>query len=85
VSFDAARAHTLSPSHLRSAAALVALLLSATARAGDPWEAWPELDLYKQQSPLVRYYFAATYAEGKQSQLRTLDAAAFAFVARWFY
>jgi hypothetical protein len=28
-----------------SAAALVALLPSATARAGDPWEAWPELDL----------------------------------------
>ena len=33
------------------AAALAALLLSATARAADPWESWPELDLYKQQSP----------------------------------
>jgi hypothetical protein len=63
---------------LWSAPALVALLLSATARAGDPWEGWPELDLFKQQSPLIRYYFAATYAEGKESQFRTLDAAAYA-------
>jgi hypothetical protein len=60
------------------AATLAALLLSTTARAADPWESWPELDLYKQQSPLIRYYFAATYAEGKESQFRTLDAAAYA-------
>jgi hypothetical protein len=58
--------------------ALAALLLGATARADDSWEGWPELDVYKQHSALVRYYFAATHSQGKESPLRTLDLAAHA-------
>jgi hypothetical protein len=62
---------------LPGAAALAALLLGGTARADDPWEFWPELDLYKQHSPVIRYYFVAAYARGKESEFRTLDAAGY--------
>jgi hypothetical protein len=53
------------------------LLLSGPVRAGDPWEFWPELNLYKRLGPTTRLYFVAAYAEGKESQFRTLDVAAY--------
>jgi hypothetical protein len=62
---------------LPGAAALAAFLLSATAWADDPWEFWPEVDLYKQHNSLIRYYFVGTYAKGKESAFRTLEAAGF--------
>ncbi len=57
--------------------ALAALLLSATARASDPTELWPELNLYKRLGPTTRLYFVAAYAEGKESEFRTLDVAGY--------
>jgi hypothetical protein len=59
------------------AAALAVLLLIGTARADDRWEFWPELDLYKQHSSLIRYYFVAAYANGKESESRTLDVSGY--------
>ena len=41
------------------AAACLALLLGGTARAGDPVEFWPELNLYKGLGPTTRLYFVA--------------------------
>jgi len=57
--------------------ALAALLLSGTARASDQTEFWPELNLYKRLGPTTRLYFVAAYAEGKESELRTLDVAGY--------
>jgi len=59
------------------AVALAALLLGGTARASDPWEFWPELDLYETLGPASRLYFVAAYATGKDSELKTLDLAAY--------
>ena len=60
---------------LSCAAAL--LFVGGFTRAGDPWEFWPELNLYKRTSPTTRLYFVAAYAEGKESEFRTLDVAAY--------
>jgi hypothetical protein len=57
-------------------AACVASLLGGTARASDPWELWPELDLYTRLGDTTRLYFVAAYAEGKESEFQTLDLAA---------
>jgi hypothetical protein len=59
------------------AAAVVALLLVGTARAADPWEFWPELNLYETLSPTTRLYFVTAYAKGKESELETLDLAGY--------
>ena len=58
-------------------AALAALLLSGTARAGDPLEFWPELNLYKSTGPATRLYFVTAYADGKESDYQTTDLAAY--------
>jgi len=58
-------------------AALAVLLLSGAARADDPTEFWPELNLYEKLGPATRLYFVAAYANGKESEFRTLDLAAY--------
>ena len=45
-------------------AACAVLFLSGAARAGDSWEFWPELNLYKRLGPMTRLYFVAAYATG---------------------
>ena len=57
--------------------ALAALLLSGPAWAGDPWELWPELNLYKGLGPTTRLYFVTAYASGKESEFLTLDVAGY--------
>jgi len=52
-------------------------MLTRTALAGDPWEFWPELNLYKGLGPATRLYFATAYADGKESEFRTLDLAGY--------
>jgi len=58
-------------------AALLALFLASVARAGDPVEFWPELNLYDNLGPTTRLYLVAAYGAGKESALRTLDLAAY--------
>jgi hypothetical protein len=59
------------------AAAVVALLLGGTARAADPVEFWPELNLFETLGPTTRLYFVSAYAKGKESELLTLDLAGY--------
>jgi hypothetical protein len=59
------------------AAVFLALLLGGTARAGDPLEFWPELNLYEGLSPTTRLYLVTAYGTGKESALRTLDLAGY--------
>ena len=54
-----------------------AQIASDTARTGDPWEVWPELDLFMKASPTVRFYFVAADAKGKESEFQTLDLAGY--------
>jgi hypothetical protein len=61
----------------RLAAAALALLLAGTARAGDPLEFWPELNLFETLGPTSRLYFVAAYGKGKESPLQTFDLAAY--------
>ena len=56
---------------------LAALLTSGPARAGDPWEFWPELNLFKRLGPTTRLYLVGAYAEGKESEFQTLDLAGY--------
>ena len=58
-------------------AALFVSLTSGPARASDPWELWPELDLYKTLGSTTRLYFAAAYAKGKEAEYLTLDTAGY--------
>ena len=44
---------------------------------GDPWEFWPELNLFEKLGPTTRLYFVGAYAEGKESEFRTLDLAGY--------
>jgi hypothetical protein len=53
------------------------LLLCGSARAGDPWEFWPEFNLYKGLGPTKRLYFVTAYATGKESEFTTLDVAGY--------
>jgi hypothetical protein len=53
------------------------LLLAGPVRAGDPWEFWPELNLYKSLGSTTRLYVVTAYAEGKESEFRTLDVAGY--------
>jgi hypothetical protein len=55
---------------------VAALLLAGGARASDPWEAWPEANLYERLGPAARLYFVAAWATGgKEALTRTLDLA----------
>jgi hypothetical protein len=58
--------------------AALSLLVAHDARAAeDPTEIWPELQFFKNTSPRTRLFFMATYAEGQDSALGTLDLAGF--------
>jgi hypothetical protein len=52
-----------------------------TARASDPWEAWPELWAFVHLSPQTRLFFDAAYAQGKESPAQALDLAAYVDVS----
>lgn len=58
-------------------AALAALLLAGAARADDPTEFWPELNLFEKLGPTTRLHFVAAYAKDKESEFRTLDLAGY--------
>jgi hypothetical protein len=59
-------------------AVFTALLLAGSARAADPWESWPEANIYRHLSPSTRLYFVAAYATaGKEAKSRTLDFAGY--------
>ena len=53
------------------------LALGGPAYAGDPWEFWPELSAFGQLSPRTRIYLDVPYAEGRESDTKTLDLAAY--------
>jgi hypothetical protein len=73
------RRHRLSHASIRIllSSVFAVLLLSGSARAGDPWEFWPELNLYKRLGPTTRLYFVTAYATGKESEFLTLDVAGY--------
>ncbi len=52
-------------------------LFAGPARADDPWEFWPELNLYKGLGPETRLFFLGSYSEGRESEYRMLDAGVF--------
>jgi len=56
---------------------LAALLLSGVAQAADPWEYWPEVNLFKKLGPTTRLYLDAAYSKGKESEVRALDIAGY--------
>jgi hypothetical protein len=51
--------------------------LAARAQAADASEFWPELSAYVGLSEQTRLYLDASYARGKESDLRSLDLSAF--------
>jgi hypothetical protein len=53
------------------------LALGGTASADDPWEFWPEAQLFVGLNQRTRVFLDAAYAKGKESDERTLDAAAY--------
>jgi hypothetical protein len=54
-----------------------AMALGGTASADDPWEFWPEGQLFVGLNPRTRLFLNAAYAKGKESDERSLDAAAY--------
>ena len=62
---------------------VIAALLGATlpmapqARAADASELWPELSAYVGLSEDTRLFLDASYARGKESDLRTLELSAY--------
>lgn len=65
------------PLRILLSSAFALILLSGSARAGDPWEFWPELNLYKRLGSTTRLYLVTAYAAGKESEFRTLDVAGY--------
>jgi hypothetical protein len=51
--------------------------LGGTASADDPWEFWPEGQLFVGLNPRTRVFLNAAYAKGKESDERSLDTAAY--------
>jgi hypothetical protein len=51
--------------------------LGGTASAADPWELWPEAQLFIALKPRTRLFLNAAYAKGKESDQATLDSAAY--------
>jgi len=51
--------------------------LSSTASADDPWESWPEAQLFVGLNPRTRAFLNAAYAKGKESDVQSLDTAAY--------
>ena len=63
---------------LRGLAVLCACLaLGDTASADDPWELWPEAQLFVGLNPRTRVFLNGAYAKGKESDERSLDTAAY--------
>jgi hypothetical protein len=52
------------------------LASSRSAFADDPWEVWPEAQVFVGLNPRTRLFLSAAYAQGKESDQATLDAAA---------
>ena len=61
----------------QDAASTSAGLQSDSAQSGDPWEFWPELNLFTTVNPTTRFYFVAAESKGKESELRTVDVAGY--------
>jgi uncharacterized protein DUF2490 len=59
-----------------SLAACAVLLLAGSARADDPWEAWPELNAFVTLGSATRAWLATSYAKSKESTVYTGDATA---------
>jgi hypothetical protein len=58
--------------------AFTALLLAGSAQAADPWEFWPEANLYRNLGPTTRIYLVTAFATGgKEATSRTLDVAGY--------
>jgi hypothetical protein len=53
------------------------MALSGTASADDPWELWPEGQLFVGLNARTRVFLNAAYAKGKESDERSLDTAAY--------
>ena len=51
--------------------------LSGTVSADDPWEFWPEAQLFVGLDARTRVFLDAAYAKGKESDERSLDTAAY--------
>ena len=51
--------------------------LSDSVSADDPWEFWPEAQLFVGLSPRTRVFLNAAYAKGKESDEASLDTAAY--------
>jgi hypothetical protein len=51
--------------------------LGGSASADDPWEFWPEGQLFVGLNDRTRLFLNAAYAKGKESDERTLDSAAY--------
>ena len=50
---------------------------SDAASADDPWESWPEAQLFVGLNQRTRVFLNAAYAKGKESDERSLDTAAY--------
>ena len=61
----------------QDAAASSAGVQSDSAQSGDPWEFWPELNLFTTVNPTTRFYFVAAESRGKEWELRTVDVAGY--------
>ena len=59
------------------AALCVCLAFGDTASADDPWEFWPEGQLYVGLSSTTRVFLNAAHAKGKESDQASLDTAAY--------
>jgi len=57
-------------------AGLLASLVAESARAGEPWEKWPEASVFIELGSTTRAYLDASYAKGKESPFQTIDASA---------
>jgi hypothetical protein len=54
-----------------------AVASGGSASADDPWEFWPEAQLFVGLNQVTRVFLNAAYAKGKESDERSLDAAAY--------
>jgi hypothetical protein len=59
------------------ALASACLVFCGTALADDPWESWPEAQLFVGLNPRTRVFLNAAYARGKESDQASLDTAAY--------
>lgn len=53
------------------------MALVGAAHADDPWEGWPEAQVFVGLNARTRLFLNAAYAKGKDSDERSLDAAAY--------